>query len=97
MSQLMYYYSYGSEDILNSTITVTKIKNEVYEIILVQESLEPNFDKLETDHKIVTKDSHIDFINVNENLLMYKNTTNMIVKAINNPSPEKLFRINEIN
>ena len=93
MAQLMYHYSYGDEGILGSTITVTKLNKELYQIVLIQESLGPIFNKLESNYTLINKDSHVDFIDVNEDTVMYKNTTTIKVKAQCNPPPEDLFKI----
>jgi len=93
MAKLVYHYSYGDESILSSIITVTKLTKELYQIVLIQESLEPNFDKLETNYTLVNKESYIDFVDINEDTVMNKKTTIIKVKTTNNPPPEDLFKI----
>lgn len=85
----MYNYS----DNFGSTITVTRLSKELYQIILIQETQEPIFDKLDTRFTLVNKESHIDFIDLSDNAVMHKQTTTIKVKANCNPPPEDLFKI----
>jgi len=101
-SQIVYHYAYGSyflqtetasQYVPDSSITITKHNSDVYRIVYIQHSLKADFDKIKTTQRITQKVSEIEFIDIDENMTIYKNTTQMTLKVQDNPPPEKLFEI----
>lgn len=84
--KLMYSYSYGTED-GNYEIEVFQLENELYQVIFDQ-TVVGKFIDISSAHKIIDKkdvelydnDSH-----------MYNKKTKLIIKAVCNPPPEKIF------
>jgi len=92
MPQLVYYHS-TSENKLASLIMITKMNNDLYKLLFAQELHSPDFDKITTTFKIMQKYSNVDFIDMPNGSIIYKNTVEMTIKALNNPPPEKLFKL----
>ena len=98
MSQLVYRYAFGfgfgpvPDNVPGYSITINKHNYDVYEIIYIEQSFDPDFNKIQTTHRIIEKYSTVNFIQINDNTLC-KRTTEIRVKVANNPRPEQLFTI----
>lgn len=93
---LLYHYCYGDEDVLGSRIKVIQDLQdfEIYTITFEQEGINPdwfkdiNVGKYRTT--IISKKTE-----ECEDVHVYKRLITLKVKGINNPKPEKLFKVSE--